>query len=75
MPRFCEECRQPVELLDTQTASWNMVWHTRCWNRAEELRAATLAEDKDPQDIDLPNIRKPARSIVVEVFKITQEVA
>lgn len=75
MPRFCEECLQPVNPLDAQTASWSMVWHTHCWNRAEELRAAALAEDDGTRDIERANILKPARSIVVEVFKITQEVA
>ena len=75
MAQRCEECHQPVDLLDAQTRSWSSVWHTRCWNRAEELRAAALAEDDGPRDVERTNVRKPARSIVVEVFKITQEVA
>ncbi len=43
----CEWCRESIGLLDAQTSTGRVSWHTRCWNEAWEARAAALAESDD----------------------------
>jgi hypothetical protein len=44
MAHTCESCRELIAFLDAQTSSGNAAWHTRCWNQAEEQRAAYIFE-------------------------------
>lgn len=49
MTRTCEWCREPIDFFAAQTTSGNSAWHTRCWNDAEEQRAAYIFECEDSQ--------------------------
>jgi len=49
MARLCEWCGESIAFLDAQTSSGNAAWHTRCWNRASEQRAAYIAACEDSE--------------------------
>src|ERR1017187_450096 len=55
MTRTCEWCDESIAFFDAQTTSGNSAWHTRCWNQADEQRAAYIEECEESEGF----VRRP----------------